>query len=67
MKSEVDEKTRLLILCWRKHHIDDSTIGWDELTEELCDGLSRILGNEEYYKLQKKYMDNGPFKGENRE
>jgi len=54
---EEKELIELIILCWRKHHLDDPAIGWEELTEQLCDGLSNILGVEGYEMLQFKYKE----------
>ena len=41
---------RTLKKCHRKHCLNDDSIGWDELTDEINNTLSEIMGNEEYCK-----------------
>lgn len=44
-------KTRLLNACkmaYRKHHLCDDSIGWDELSEVLCNVLCEVMGDEEF-------------------
>jgi hypothetical protein len=37
-----------LKLCYRKHHFEDVTIGWDELADMLCDTLCELMGDKEF-------------------
>ena len=37
-----------LKLAYRKHHIMDDSIGWEELSEKLRDALCEAMGDEEY-------------------
>lgn len=50
-----EQMIELIKRCWRKHCRFDSSIGWEELTDELCDGLANILGDEEYIRFQENY------------
>lgn len=40
----------VLKLAYRKHHLGDETIGWDELGNKMCDALCDAMGDEEYRK-----------------
>lgn len=43
--------SNLLTACkmaYRKHHLDDDSIGWDELGEVLCSALWNAMGAEEF-------------------
>jgi hypothetical protein len=37
-------------LAYRKHHIGDDRIGWDELSEVLLCAICNTIGDEEYNK-----------------
>lgn len=39
---------RTLKRVYRKHVMQDPSIGWDELCDELCNTLSEIMGDEEF-------------------
>ena len=45
----MDEKLRVLQMCYLKHHLGDDSIGWDELAEALHNVLCNEMGDEEYY------------------
>ena len=36
-------------LAYRKHHMDDESIGWDELSNVLLDALCNELGTDGYW------------------
>jgi len=43
----------LLTACqaaYRKHHMDDDSIGWDELSSMLLDALCNSMGSDGYHK-----------------
>ena len=35
-------------MTYRKHHLEDDRIGWDELGEQLLNALCEIMGDEDY-------------------
>lgn len=35
-------------LAYRKHHLDDPDIGWDELSDKLGDALNNAMGADGY-------------------
>ena len=35
-------------LAYRKHHLDDESIGWEELGNALLDALCNEMGTDEY-------------------
>ncbi len=35
-------------LAYRKHHLDDSSIGWDELSDRLMTALCETMGNQHF-------------------
>ena len=37
--------------CYRKHHLMDESIGWNELSHELCDTLCEAMGDAGYQNL----------------
>jgi len=40
----------VLKLAFRKHVLLDDSIGWDELSSRLCDGICNIIGDDEFVK-----------------
>jgi hypothetical protein len=38
----------LLRLCYRKHHMDDPSIGSNELSDALCNTLCEFMGDSEF-------------------
>lgn len=47
------EKGKLLHavqMAYRKHHLDDDSIGWEELGNILLDALCETMGDEEFIK-----------------
>ena len=50
-----------LKLAYRKHHLGDESIGWDELSECLLDALCNELGDDGY---QEWLASNKPFKSD---
>ena len=42
---------KLLTACkmaYKKHQLDDDSIGWDELGEVLCSVLCEVMGDKEF-------------------
>jgi len=35
-------------LAYRKHHLDDESVGWEELGNALLDALCNEMGTDEY-------------------
>lgn len=49
----LDEIRNRLVLetlkrCYRKHHLNDDSIGWDQLADEMCNTLSEAMGDREF-------------------
>lgn len=44
----------VLKLVYRKHVCSDDTIGWDELTDKVCDALSNAMGSKEFADWQQE-------------
>ena len=44
-------------MAYRKHHLGDPDIGWDELGEKLGDTLSNAMGVEGFVKWQEKVSE----------
>lgn len=44
-----------LQIVYRKHVLDDPSIGWDELGYRVLDTLCNIMGNDEFNKWRKQY------------
>lgn len=40
--------TEALKLAYRKHHVGDDSIGWDELSDHLCNALCESIGDKEF-------------------
>ena len=54
-------------LAYRKHHLNDDSIGWDELGECLLDALCNEMGDDgfqEWLGYCKESMKRDPFTGE---
>ena len=41
-------------IAYRKHHLGDDSIGWDELSENLLNALCNVLGDELFNKWLKE-------------
>lgn len=50
LKEQIATLTAACQLAYRKHHLDDQTIGWDELSEELLNTLCNVMGDEGFLK-----------------
>lgn len=35
-------------MAYRKHHLGDDSIGWEELSNILCNAICNTIGNESY-------------------
>ena len=44
----MNEMLKVLQLAYRKHHLGDESIGWDELGNSLYDVLASEMGDEEF-------------------
>lgn len=47
----VNERDALLSvaqMCYRKHHLDDADVGWNELSDKLCNALCNAMGDKEF-------------------
>lgn len=51
-------------LAYRKHHLDDPDIGWDELSEQLYLALTNAMGDQEFIKWLAQYSKNGADRNE---
>jgi hypothetical protein len=40
--------------AYHKHHLGDDSIGWDELSDIMCDALCNEMGNVGFQKWLKK-------------
>ena len=43
-----DGVVEALKLAYRKHWLNDDSIGWDELGDKLCDALCNAMGDREF-------------------
>lgn len=43
-----DGVVEALKLAYRKHWLNDDSIGWDELGDKLCDALCNAMGDKEF-------------------
>jgi hypothetical protein len=44
-------------LAYRKHHLDDDSVGWDELSSILLDALCEALGDDGFIKWSASITD----------
>lgn len=44
-------------MAYRKHHLGDTEIGWDELSDMLLDALCELMGDEEFNRWLKEEVD----------
>ena len=51
----INKSLQLLLLCHRKHCLSDDSITWEQLTDQLNDAVSQLLGEKEYLKFIEKY------------
>ena len=42
---EVIMLIKVMKMCYRKHALLDKSIGWDELTNAMCDALAQVMGD----------------------
>lgn len=43
-----NELLKAVKLAYRKHHLGDESVGWDELSETLMNVLCETMGDEEF-------------------
>ena len=36
----------VLKMAYQKHALNDDSVGWDELTDELCNALCEVMGDK---------------------
>ena len=48
LQSQRDAAVKVLKLAYRKHWLDDDSIGWEELGNALLDALCNEMGTDEY-------------------
>ena len=52
-----------LKMAYRKHHVEDERIGWDELSDVLCDALCNAMGNREYIEWSRDIIADIGYRG----
>lgn len=43
--------------CYRKHVNMDDSIGWDELSDQLCDTLCNLIGDDAFVEWNENEKD----------
>ena len=51
-----DQLLNAVKLAYRKHHLNDDSIGWEELSVVLLDALCDAMGDEGYEAWMKDMM-----------
>lgn len=51
LREEKGELLEAVKLAYRKHHLGDDSIGWDELSQSLMNPLCNVLGDEGFRKF----------------
>ena len=54
----INKALQVLLLCHRKHCLDDDSIEWEQLTDQLNDAVCLLLGSQDYVKFIKKHGKN---------
>lgn len=49
-----DELLEAVKLAYRKHHLGDDSIGWEELSEKLGDVLCEVMGDAAFVEWMKE-------------
>jgi hypothetical protein len=57
LEQQLDTAIKVLKRTYRKHWLDDDSIGWDELGGELRDILCELIGETEFQKLLNEVKD----------
>jgi len=50
LKAENEELIKAVKMAYRKHHLSDMSLGWEELSDALCDALCNVLGDDGFQK-----------------
>lgn len=50
-RDTVEQLLSCLKLAYRKHHMDDQSIGWEELSDKMRDTLCNAMGDKEFIKF----------------
>ena len=50
LKEDNERYLKMMKLFYRKHHIGDESVGWEELGDMLCNTLCNILGDDGFQK-----------------
>lgn len=56
-KWKLETATKALQMAYRKHHLDDESIGWSELGDRLCDALCELMGDKEFVRWNESQPD----------
>lgn len=57
LEAQLSEAIQAMQMAYRKHHLEDESIGWNELSNTLLDTLSNTMGVEELVKWQEANDD----------
>jgi len=47
----------VLQMVYRKHHLGDESIGWEELSDKMLDVLGTVMGDEEFVNWQELELE----------
>ena len=59
LRRERDEQTRLIQSAYRKHHLGQDNIGWNELSDRMCDTLCNVMGDTAFQKWLEEQTEDG--------
>jgi hypothetical protein len=54
----VPDMLETLKIAYRKHHLNDASIGWDELSDRLADVLSNAMGPDGFVEWLQEVANN---------
>lgn len=57
LRAQLNEAIEALKMAYRKHHLEDESMGWDELSHTLLNTLSNTMGVEELLKWQNNEIE----------
>ena len=58
-----EQTIKALKSAYRKHHLMDDSIGWEELGEILCDALCEEIGDVKFCEFVKRHQKEGEIEG----
>jgi hypothetical protein len=47
-------------MAYRKHHLGDDSIGWEELSDVLLDALCEVMGDSGYIEWLERHRNEAP-------